>query len=69
MMRMATESGGQTTINDHRRRLFARTGGPIAFVCECSPGCTSTVPLTADEFDERRATPPGTVVHAEHAAA
>jgi hypothetical protein len=43
-----------TGFNDSRRRLFGRSGRPIAFVCE-QAGCTSTIVLTCEEFDALRA--------------
>ena len=38
----------------------------IAFVCECeSTSCHRTVPLTLEEYEQRR---PGLIVHADHDA-
>jgi hypothetical protein len=52
---MAVNVDTRRHVNDHRRRLFGRATGPIAFVCECDDdGCTTTVRLSQQEFDRAR---------------
>jgi hypothetical protein len=53
-------------INDDRRRQFDDRA-LIAFVCECADdACTTTVPLSAVDYDARRAASPGLILGAGH---
>ena len=52
-------------LNDDRRRRFGASGRLIAFLCECSDGCSETVVLTPESYDARRG---GPILHPLHTA-
>jgi len=55
------------TANTFRARVFGDDAARlIAFICECGrPSCHRTVPLTLDEYEQRR---PELIVHPDHDA-